>query len=699
MGTSSLNLNNLTVDSSGRASFSGLSSGIDFKAAIESIITAKRIPADSLTARITANEDKIAAYKDFRNLLAGLKDKLAELRGAVTFEGVGNVFKTKQAFATASRSDGATPSAVGNLVGVTVGNAATLGTHTIEVLRIASAHKVGSQSFANTTAALGLAGSVTLGLEGGTTANLTVSASDSLQDIRDRINNANTGANKTGVSASIVSVGSTTSYLVLTADETGKSIEFTAETGGILAGLGISADGGATLSNELQAARTAQFYADGLLDPSKWKSNTVASQSAAVSGIAGVTAGSHSFEIRDANGGLIQTVGYSDTDTLQTIAQTITTGGAGVTATVVQDGSGGYRLSIVKDGGGAINLTADSNNLLSGLGLAKDKLLIERDSNTVDDLFAGITLSLYAAEPGTTMKLEIERDLTKVKSAITGFVETYNAVRQFVNEQRQVDEKTGAKSGDAGPLFGSTTLANISAALGRVVGTGAQGITGAFSVLAQAGIDFVDNSSLDDPTLKDTLEIDNAKLDEVLLSNPDDIRRLFAFDFSSSDPRVTVLGFSGQTSHKAGGYILNLTHNGSDLTGADIDGVANSTTVNGDTITVTDQTGAQGLTLFYSGTVDLSGVQINVTVGAAQQMFADLEAALDTTNGSIQSEVDTLTDQNEFNQDRIDEMLSRLDYQKEQLTQRFVQLETSLATMQRILDGIKQQTDAWFQSN
>jgi flagellar hook-associated protein 2 len=697
MDSSSLNLNNLSVDSSGRVSFSGLSSGIDFKAAIDSIIAAKQIPVDSLKARISDNEDKIAAYKDFKNLLASLKDKLAGLRGAVTFGGAGNVFKAKQAFASASRTDGATPSAVANLLGVTVGNAATLGSHTIEIQRTATAHKVGSKAFTGTTTALGLAGSVTLGLAGGNTANITVSATDTLQDIRDRINNADTGTNKTGVSASIVTVGTNTNYLVLTADDTGKTIEFSAETGGLLAGLGISNDGGVTLSNELQAAQTAQFYADGLLDTSKWKSGAFASQTDPLGSIAGVSAGAHSFEIRDANGALVQTVNYNDTDSLQTLANNITAGGAGVTATVVQDGAN-YRLSIVKDDGSAISFAADNDNLLTGLGLAKEKLLIERNSNTVSDLFAGITLSLYGAEPGTTIKLDVDRDLTSVETAVTGFVDAYNAVRQFVNEQSRVDDKTGQKSSDAGPLFGSSTMANVSAALARVVGTGATGITGNFSVLAQAGLSFVDNSSLDDPTLKDTLKIDTAKLDEVLLSNPDDIQRLFAFDFTASDPRVTLLGFSGQTSYKPGGYTLNLTSDGTNVTGADIDGVPASTTVNGNTITVTDQTGADGLILFYSGNTDLSGIQLNVTVGAAQQMFGDLEDALDTTTGSIQAEVNTLTDQNGFNQDRVDEMLTRLDYQRDQLTQRFVTLETSLATMQRILDGIKQQTDAWQQS-
>lgn len=693
-----LNLSNLAVDKNGRVSFSGLNSGIDFKAAIDSIIAAKRIPADSLKARITANEDKIAAYKDFKNLLSGLKDQLAELRGAVNFGATGNVFKAKQAFASASRTDGQTASAVGNLLGVTVANGATLGTHTIEVLRTATAHKVGSQAFGAINTTLGLAGSVTLGIAGGPQATITVAATDTLQDIRDRINSANSGVSKTGISASIVSVGPSTSYLVLTPEQTGKRIEFSDETGGLLAGLGISADGGVTLSNELQAPQTAQFYADGLLDASTWRSAAVSSQSASLGSLLGVGVGSHSFEIRDADGAALQTVSYSDTDSLQTLAQAITAGGAGITASVVQDGSQ-YRLSIAKDDGAAIGFAADSDNLLAGLSLAKQPLLIERDSNTIDDLFSGMTLSLYGAEAGTTIKLEIERNLTTVKSAVAGFVEAYNAVRQFVNEQSQVDDKTGQRSDDAGPLFGSRTLASVSAALSRIVGNGTNGVDGAFSVLAQAGIELVDNSSLDDPMLKDTLKIDDTKLDEVLLSNPDDIQRLFAFDFAASDPRVALLGFSGKTGFNAAGYTLNLTHDGATLTGADVNGIPGSATINGSTITLTDQTGAEGLILFYSGSGDLSGIQLDFTVGAAQQMFSALEDALDIDNGAIQAELDTLTDQNDFNQDRIDEMLTRLDYQREQLTQRFITLETSLSTMQRILDGIKQQTDAWYQKS
>lgn len=695
----SINLNNITVDSSGRVKLSGLTSGIDYQAAIDSIIAARRIPVDTLENRVTANEEKVAAYKDLSSLLGALKDSLGALRGAVTLGGTGDAFKAKSAFATSSRSDGETPSAAGNLLGVTVTNAAAAGSHTVEILQAAAAHKIGGGAATSTSDDLGTA----LGLGAGAVAGsfdvngvtIDVLSTDSLQDLRDRINAANTGTNATGVTASIVSAGVNQHFLVLTADDTGESITLNNEVGGVLDELGISADGGATLLNELQAPRNAKLYADGLLDSSKWQTGAVASSSAAVSSYAGVTVGAHSFQILNSSGGVIATVNYDDTDSLTSIAGTINGLGAGVTAEVVADGAS-YRLHIEKDDGAAISLGNDTDNLLSGLGVAKQNLLIERSTNTINDLFAGVTLNLYQAEAGTTVKLDIERNLTEVKTAVTGFVEAYNAVKQFINEQNLTDEENGGKSDDAGPLFGSRTLSDVESALSRLLGQGTSGVSSAFRVLAQIGVDFIDNDSATDPLLADTLEVDESALDEALLSNLDDVRRLFAFDMSSSDPRITLLGFTGNTTYSATGYTLNLTHDGTNLTGADINGVVASATVSGNIITVTDATGAYGLSLYYSGDTDVSGIQIDFTVGLAADMFADVDAMIDTTTGAIQGEIDALTDQNEVAEERIDEMLRRLDYQREQLTNKFIAMETALSTMSRILDSIKQTVDGWY---
>ena len=127
--------------------------------------------------------------------------------------------------------------------------------------------------------------------------------------------------------------------------------------------------------------------------------------------------------------------------------------------------------------------------------------------------------------------------------------------------------------------------------------------------------------------------------------------------------------------------------------------MAGSATVSGSIITVTDATGAHGLSLFYSGNSDLSGIDLNFTVGVAAQMFFDIDSMIDSTTGSIEAEIDTLTDQNEVAETRIDEMLRRLDYQKQQLTTRFIAMETALSRMNSILDSMKQTVDGWYKDN
>ncbi len=694
----------ISIESNGRISFSGLSSGIDFKAAVDAIISARRIPIDSLETRITDNETKIGAYNELRTLLGTLKDAMNKLRGAVTLGDVDNVFKGKSVFASTSRADAAIPSQAGNLMGVTVTNAAAIGPHTVEISRIATSHKIASRNFTSLatdlgTASGGAAGSISGSFNIGTS-TISVLATDKLTDLRDRINAANTGATATGVTASIVTVSATQNILVLTKDATASNITIGTEVGGVLSSLGISSDGGTTFTNVLQTAQTAQFYADGILDSSKWQSTLVANPAAAVSTYAGVTAGAHTFNILDANGAVLKTVNYTDASTLNSLAAAITDVGLGLSATVISE-AGQSRLQVVRTGApdNAISFATDTNNLLAGLTFSKQRLLLERTSNTVTDLFGGTTLTLYGAELGTTIKLDVDRDLTGVKTAVTTFVDAYNAVRTFVNTQTQTDSVTGTRSDEAGPLFGSRTLAEISDSLTRILGTDTKGVSTSFSVLAQIGVKFVTNNTLSDPLLADTLTVDTTKLDAVLLSNPEDVRKLFSFDFSSSDSRVSLLGFTGRTTYAPGGYTLNLTHNGTALTAADINGVGSSTTFSGNTITATGATGADGLLLIYTGNTSVAGITIDFTVGAAVQMFFELDNVLNTTTGSIQTEIEGLTDQNTDSEKRVLEMLERLDYQREQLTDRFIAMETSLATMNRILDNIKQTTDAWSKQN
>lgn len=801
----SVNFGNLSVDSGGQVSFSGLSSGIDSKGAVDNIIAAKRIPADLLDLDIQDNDAKIAALGELQASLKGVKETLSKLYGAVSFGNANDIFENKQAFATTSRADGTAPSAAGSLLGLTVSNSAEAGSHSIEVLRVAKAHKIGSLTFnsASTdlgTASGGAAGSIagSFDINGST---ITVGSSDTLLDLRDRINNANSGASATKVTASVVSISTTQHVLVLTADELGSDITLDNEVGSALSELGISSDGGSTFANQLQAAQTARLKADGLLDPDRYESDLVTSASVALSSYSGSASFPGSFDIVGTG---TATVNFTSTTTLTDLAGLINAENAttGVTATVVQDGTGS-RLVMSHDSSNAFNLT-DTGGLLADLGV-DNALVIERSTNNITDLFGGITLSLFQGEEGTTVNVDIERDLSAVKSQITSFVESYNALKTLINQHTLVDPNTGQATADTGVLFGNRTLATVESRLASLVGGNVDGADAAFSVLAQIGIGFVDNGSLQDPLLADTLTIDDTKMDSTLLSNPDEVRRLFGFDLSSSDPRVVMLGFTGATSYSGTGYTLNIgtvgtgsslsatvtdsaatlddavnslgaTVSGSfDINGtpvaydittdsldslvdainaasiarvsasiettstgdkqlritstddplvvdndtgdllaalalaedsklidnANVDGLANGSddgtvTIDGSVMTVTDQSGAQGLNLLYTGNAAASGISLNFTIGLGAQLFFAIDDMLDATSGTVTNEIESLKDQNQLAQDRITRIDERLAIQRQSLLARFLAMEQAIATMNSVLDSVRQITDAMF---
>lgn len=694
-----LNLNSIRVDDSGRVSFSGLGSGIDFQGVVDSMIAARSIRADLLQTQVDQNTRKIAALEDMKANLTSLKASLSQLYGAVTFGSTQDIFAAKQAFATSSRIDGGTASDAGNLMGVSVTNAADAGNHTLEILQTAKAHKISSDSVADKIAALGFADGDSFDING---QSVTVSATTSLVDLRDVINNANSGATATGVTASIVDVSGSEAYLLLTSDDTGQTMTIADTTGTPLQTVGIL-DAGAAIKNELQVAQTAQFYADGILD----QTNTIyesAFQSASTAPVG--SAGTIEFT-EDAGSTVIGTVSYAATDTLDDIAANITANVTGVTASVVTDGTGA-RLEI--SGASAFSMAeTGAGTAMTDLGINNKRRVIERESNTVSDLFSGVTMSLFQAEKGTTINIDIEQDLSQVKTQVVSFIDSYNELRIFINDQRQlIAGETEEEENLTGVLFSSSALRQIDQTLTNIIGSVVPGLSDGFNSLTQAaiqgqvttGINFIARDDITDPLLEGALVIDETKLDEALLNNADDIRKLFTFDFSASDSRVTLLSFNGNTTYDSDGFALNIDPvAGTANIGGAADGSDDgSVTVDGNVLTV-NSGDAEGLSLFFDGFTATTTVQLDYTVGVGAELFFNLDALLDQTTGSVETEIDGLTDLNEANETRIQEMLVRLEIEREDLLARFLRMEVALATANRILDSIKTTTEAMFSNN
>lgn len=583
-----LNLDSISVDQRGRVSFSGLGTGIDLQGTVDSIIAAKRIPIDRIEQRIGERESRIRALQEFDILTRILGDAAKKLEGAVTFDGAGDIFAAKQVFATSSRTDSAIASDAGDLLGVSVTNAAQATGHSIEIEQTATAHKVASDTVgSDLDTALGLAGEIDVNGRA-----ITIAAGDDLLDIRDRINAANKGADATGVRASVVSISDSSHVLILTADDTGTDASLTLgdTSGNVLESLGVL-DAGGALENELQAAANARFAVDGL-------------------------------------------------------------------ATT-----------------------------------------IERQSNTIDDVFTGVTLSLFKAEVGTTVEIDVERDLNQVKQAVVGFVDAYNAVRTFINQQALTDVPVDDESG-AGILAGTSVLSDARARLAGAIGAAVDGEDPTFAVLAQIGITIQGPGEVADPLLANTLEIDETTLDEALLNDPDGVRSLFAFGMSSSSSNVVLVGFDGNTGFSEGGYSLNVAYSGGAVTSANLGGAADGSgngtiEVKGSVLTVVDGP-AKGLKLLFRGTGPASDVRVDLSVGVGAKMSHASRSLVDDLDGLFDAEVDSLDAQNIRGQERIAQMEERLERERERLLERFAAMEAALASMNRLIESLRNQIESAF---
>lgn len=590
-----LNLDSLSVDSSGRVTFSGLGSGIDAKAAVDGIVGAKRIPIDSLEQRISDDEARVAVLNDISSLTNNLLSAVDSLRGNVSFDKSTDIFEAKSSFASSSRIDTESPSTATEIIGVSATNRAQAGRHTIEVQQIASAHKIASGAISGaTTDALGLDGVIDVN-----GASITLDGGDSLLELRDKINAANVGENATGVTANIISVSDSEQVLTLTADETGEDAAITvADSSGdpVLETLGVIDNVGA-ISNELQGAANAEIAIDGL-------------------------------------------------------------------------------------------------DQIGGIGV------IERSSNTIDDVFEGVTLSLFKAEAGTTITLDIESDLNQVKSSIIDVVDSYNELRAFLNTQAQTEIEDEEGEVSESLLAGTRILAEIRSSLSAAVSNSVEGSDPTFSSLAEIGITIQGRSKVANPLLANTLAIDETKLDEALLTQADDVKELFTFGLSSSSSDVVLVGFNEQTNFDSDGYALNVAYANGEIVSANINGAADgsddgSISVDGKRLTV-NSGGAEGLQVLYTGTSAASGIQLDVSVGLGAQLHAAASQLLDSDSGAINSQIDTLSNKNERAQTKVDSMEERLERERERLLTRFANMESALASMNTLLESLRSQIDSAF---
>jgi flagellar hook-associated protein 2 len=229
---------------------------VDWTALITAQVAAKTASATTIQTSITANEAKIAAYQSFQTLLATLTTDTTSLSKSIVNSLSSSAYGARAATIT-STGDVSASSAVS----LSISNGAATGDHTLTVSQIATAHKVIGTSVADQTADLNYTGTFSLGLAGGTSADISITSGMTLQDVADTIN-AQTST--TNVQASIIQISSSSYEMVLTATKDNADITTSSVSGtDVLNSLGVTDSSGA-FTDVLQTSQAAKFTLDGI---------------------------------------------------------------------------------------------------------------------------------------------------------------------------------------------------------------------------------------------------------------------------------------------------------------------------------------------------------------------------------------------------------------------------------------------------
>lgn len=217
---------------------SGLSSGIDWEGLVEKLMQLERRPLLLMESRKLHLESIKTGWQDVNTRLLNLKTRADTLVSAATFDAK-----------TVTSGDSSVVTAV-------VTSSATTGSYDIVVSQLAAAHSVASNQYADVDADLNLTGTFQIDSTGGTDppVSVTVETTDSLAEIRTKINDVNAG-----VTASIID-----GRLVITRSSVGNTaISFTDSSAnpgeGVLTELGILNNDDSGFVNELVQPRDASF--------------------------------------------------------------------------------------------------------------------------------------------------------------------------------------------------------------------------------------------------------------------------------------------------------------------------------------------------------------------------------------------------------------------------------------------------------
>ena len=397
------------------------------------------------------------------------------------------------------------------------------------------------------------------------------------------------------------------------------------------------------------------------------------------------------------DGGESVSVSIDDDMSLSEIAEAINNESdtSGVKATVLKVSDSSYQLVLSTEETGETIVVGDDDGVFEDLGVIDDNgdftdviqesqdaifsidgVTITRSSNDVDDVLDGVTLHLYSTtSDDESITIDIGQNLSDVEDAIETFVDAYNAYREWALGQQETSSSGGASENAV--LFGDATIRSVNTSIASALTSYIDELS-----LSTLGLSFDENNYL---------ELDTDTLEDLLLSDPDQVQTLFAYNFSSSSSDLKLLA-RGESAPST--FTLNVTVDSSgNLTGATVNGDSSLFTCDGSRIKGKTGTEYEGYTFVFTGDKSQS-ISVTQTSGIAEQIYNIAEGAINSDDGSLVNLVDSLTEKNDDYQDQIDNIESRAETYKDNLTSRYAKIQANISEAQSTLDYLEALLDS-----
>lgn len=171
-----------------------------------------------------------------------------------------------------------------------------------------------------------------------------------------------------------------------------------------------------------------------------------------------------------------------------------------------------------------------------------------KSSNTVDDVFDGLTLNLKGADPDKTVTVIVSEKAGDITASMSAFVEQYNSVMSVLHAQSKFNPEEDT---DAPLLMGDATIRQIQTSLQRYV-------SGRISILGGDSLSSLGDIGVTTDSKTGQLIFDPTKLNSALSDDPTAVRRILSrFGDLIDGANASFVGSTSAT--KAGTYTIEVT--------------------------------------------------------------------------------------------------------------------------------------------